>query len=278
MSTFYFFNIKTNNKFIFIEYMIHLKKLFTEIAVRKNFEIGDIIRHEDDEWRIIGYESGGSTVKIQHIMTGAIFRVETDSLSTAELVDEEILSPMKLVSEKNISEDLKYHISNGLSLTENIFRTYSESYFKLINEVRDLYLKNLIKLCEVDAELVDSDIGKTDFYEGRKVYLDAPVELDEDYVMEAEYRGKKVDLNKPFRTPGESKKYAVYVKNKKGNVVKVKFGDPNLKGNWNDKAAQKSFVARHKCHLKKDKTSPGYWSCRSHRIKSLGNKGKGRYW
>ena len=78
---------------------------------------------------------------------------------------------------------------------------------------------------------------------------------------EAEYRGKKVNLGRPFRTPGGPKKFSVYVKNKSGNIVKVNFGDPNLRiKNANPKRA-KSFRARHKCDQKKDRTTPGYWSC-----------------
>ena len=45
----------------------------------------------------------------------------------------------------------------------------------------------------------------------------------------AKYQGREVKLNKPFRTSGQSKKFAVYVRNKKtGNVVKVRYGDPNM--------------------------------------------------
>ena len=89
---------------------------------------------------------------------------------------------------------------------------------------------------------------------------------------EAEYRGRKVKLNKPFRTPEGPKKFAVYVKNKKGNVIKVNFGDPNMRIKKYDPKARKSFVARHKCHTAKDKTSPRYWSC-----KGALSKGSG-YW
>ena len=54
-------------------------------------------------------------------------------------------------------------------------------------------------------------------------------EIDfEEIVEAAEYQGKKVTLNKPFRTPKESKKFAVYTKNGSGTVVKVRFGDPNM--------------------------------------------------
>jgi hypothetical protein len=77
----------------------------------------------------------------------------------------------------------------------------------------------------------------------------------------SEYQGRKVQLNKPFRTPDGPKKFSVYVKNDKGNVVKVNFGDPNLSIKRDDPKRRKSFRARHKCDQQKDKTTPAYWSC-----------------
>ena len=82
-------------------------------------------------------------------------------------------------------------------------------------------------------------------------------------LFEVEYQGEKVTLDKPFRTPGGPKKFSVYVKNGKGNVVKVNFGDPNLSIKKDDPERRKSFRARHKCDEQKDKTSAAYWSCRS---------------
>lgn len=79
---------------------------------------------------------------------------------------------------------------------------------------------------------------------------------------EAEYKGRKVRLGKPFLTPDGPKKRSVYVKNAKGNVVKVNFGDPNLKIKKNIPGRRKSFRARHKCHTAKDRTTPRYWSCK----------------
>lgn len=80
-------------------------------------------------------------------------------------------------------------------------------------------------------------------------------------IREEDGKKKKVKLNDPFRTPGGPKKFAVYVKNDKGNVVMVRFGDPNLSIKKHDPERRKSFMARHKCSEKKDKTTPGYWSC-----------------
>lgn len=75
------------------------------------------------------------------------------------------------------------------------------------------------------------------------------------------YQGKKVTLNKPFYTPGERKKSAVYVKNPAGKVVIVRFGDPNMTIKKSDPERRKNFRARHNCLEAKDKTTPKFWSC-----------------
>jgi hypothetical protein len=93
----------------------------------------------------------------------------------------------------------------------------------------------------------------------------AALEEYEDWGIEAtaaEYKGRKVTLNKPFRTKGGAKKFAVYVKNSSGNVVIVRFGDPNMEIKRDDPKRRKAFRDRHNCAEKKDKTSAGYWSCK----------------
>jgi hypothetical protein len=82
-------------------------------------------------------------------------------------------------------------------------------------------------------------------------------------INESKYKGKKVTLNKPFYTPGGPKKRSVYVKNEKGNVVKVNFGDPNMKIKKSDPERRKSFRARHNCDNPGPKTKARYWSCRA---------------
>lgn len=77
------------------------------------------------------------------------------------------------------------------------------------------------------------------------------------------YQGKKVTLNKPFYTPGERKKSAVYVKNDSGNVIKVRFGDPNMEIKRDNPERRKNFRARHNCAQAKDKTTPKFWSCKA---------------
>jgi len=86
----------------------------------------------------------------------------------------------------------------------------------------------------------------------------------------AKYKGKSVRLNKPFRTPGKSKKFAVYVKNKStGRVQVVRFGDPKMRIKKNIPARKRSFMARHGATLKKVRgqksLAPVYWAIKSWR-------------
>lgn len=189
------------------------------------------------------------------------------------VLNEMVNHPMTLFGNPNISKNLKYHIDNEITLSENVFRMYSKSYFDLINEVRDLYNNNLIDLNDDDLWLVESDLGKSVLLEnGKVVWLDIPFEIKQP-LNEAIHRGKKVKLNSPFRTPGGPKKFAVYVKTPKGTIKKVTFGDPKLRVKNTNKKRAKSFRARHKCDQKKDRTKAGYWSCNVGRYaKKLGLK------
>ena len=89
----------------------------------------------------------------------------------------------------------------------------------------------------------------------------------------SEYQGKKVELNNPTR--GDVKKYKVYVKNDKGNVVKVEFGDPNMEIKRDDPARRKSFRARHNCDNPGPKYKARYWSCKFWSAKSVTDLMKG---
>ena len=180
------------------------------------------------------------------------------------------------ISENNLvlSEGLLFHINNNKPLFENIYRVYSDKFFQLFNEARHNMSLGFIQFDEEDTDLLETNIGETGIYEGVEVYLDIPfIENEEEYLVEAKHRGRNVKLNKPFRTPGGPKKFAVYVKTPGGTIKKVTFGDPNLRVRNNNKAAAKSFRARHKCSQKKDRTTAGYWSCNISRYrKALGIK------
>lgn len=78
----------------------------------------------------------------------------------------------------------------------------------------------------------------------------------------SEYQGRKVTLNKPFRTPDGPKKFSVYVKNERGNVVKVNFGDPDRSIKRDSPERRKNFRARHGCDNPGPKYKAKYWSCK----------------
>jgi hypothetical protein len=80
-------------------------------------------------------------------------------------------------------------------------------------------------------------------------------------IDEAEYQGRDVPLGKPMR--GDVKKSKVYVKNPQGNVVKVNFGDPNMKIKKSNPERRKSFRARHNCDNPGPRHKARYWSCRA---------------
>lgn len=81
-------------------------------------------------------------------------------------------------------------------------------------------------------------------------------------LLEAEYQGREVPLNKPM--PGDVKKSKVYVKDPKtGNVKKVNFGDPNMRIKKSNPERRRSFRARHNCDNPGPKTKARYWSCRA---------------
>jgi hypothetical protein len=180
-----------------------------------------------------------------------------------------------------MSEGLEYHLNNNIPLTENIYRPHSDNFFNLINEVRNLYLNGVISLNEEETELIETNIGKKiKLQNGKEVYLDIP--LSEEFINEAEYNGKKVEIGKPRRNTGGGKKYVVYVKNPStGRVKKISFGD--VKGGLTAKVsnpkARKAFASRHNCKDKKDRMTAGYWACRLNRFGHLwGGKTYPGFW
>ena len=196
-------------------------------------------------------------------------------------IDNIIKKVLQEQTESVVSQGLRYHLDNNIPLTENIYRPHSESFFDLINEVRELYFDGEIVLNEEEVELIETDLGeKVILFNGQEVYLDIP--LSEDFINEAEYNGKKVEIGKPRRNSGGGKKYVVYVKNPStGRVKKISFGDVHggLTAKVSNPKARKSFAARHQCDKKKDRMKAGYWACRLNRFGHLwGGKTYPGYW
>ena len=174
--------------------------------------------------------------------------------------------------EENLDEAVNYHIISGVGVDRNVFRPGSTTFFALFREYRRRYNNGDYAPKNLDEfELLeDLDIGEFAMYEGQLVPLDYPImEGNEDHLNEAEYKGKKVELNKPKR--GGDGAY-VYVNSGKKNadgtirVKRVKFGSsmPDAMGDSEaHRKRRKSYGDRHNCSDKKDKTQAGYWSCRA---------------
>ena len=186
-----------------------------------------------------------------------------------------------------VSEGLRYHLDNQIPLVENVYRYGSESYFNLINEVRNLYNKGKVDLSFMDEELIKTDIGKKTIFEGKEVWLDIPME-DNEILTEAKFRGKTVKTSSPQRDSSGGKAYKVYVsgcsaktKSNPSGVKQIRFGSGGLKAKLSDPDRRKAFDSRHGCSKGRhnDKCKAGYWSCRLPRYaKKLGLSGGGTWW
>ena len=185
-----------------------------------------------------------------------------------QVLKEYINQPMVLKKPVIISEELKYHLLKKIPLSENKFKINSKSFINLINEVRRLYNKGLIGLNKNYRNIVESDLARKVLLEnGQVVYLEIPIE-DQNFLSEAEYQGRNVQLGKIMQ--GDVKKSKVYVKNDKGKVVKVNFGFGGKSAHGkrmtikkNNPARRKSFRARHNCDNPGPRWKARYWACRT---------------
>jgi hypothetical protein len=188
-----------------------------------------------------------------------------------EIILQEVLTALS--KERSLEESVAYHLNAEVGFDKNIHRPGSTMFFALFREARRLYREGSYKPTNSDeVELLEgSDIGEFAYFEGGLVPLDYPIEYgNEEHLSEAEYKGKKVELNKPKR--GEGGRAYVFVnsgkktKDGKIKVKKVSFGSSMPDAMGDSPAARKrrkNFGDRHNCSEKTDKTTPGYWSCRA---------------
>ena len=147
-------------------------------------------------------------------------------------------------------EFVKEQIKRKIPFTEPLLRPGSFMFNEYMVEARNLWKRGEYDTESIEeAVLLESDIGEVGLFEGESVQLDFP--LREKYEDE--------ELDKPKR--GGRRKFYVFTKGKGGKIVKVQFGQPGMTIKIDDPEAVKSFVARHKCSEKTDKTSAGWWSC-----------------
>lgn len=155
-----------------------------------------------------------------------------------------------MTSQKRRAEKKEPKVGKGNKPTMS---HYNETIKKMKIQITEEQFKRLFEHNEETPVLIYED----------KYGSVQSIDYNEEFINEAEYQGRKVTLNKPFLTPDGPKKRSVYVKNGKGNVVKVNFGDPNMRIKKNSPSHRKSFRARHHCENPGPKDSARYWSCRA---------------
>lgn len=168
---------------------------------------------------------------------------------------------------KTLSEGANYHLKNGITFDDNVYRPGTREFFDLFNEARELWKCGLYEATEAEYELFQSDIGEWAMFEGQMVPLDFP--MWDETLDEAKYKGRTVKLGKAGASRSGGRAHVFVRDPKTGNIKKISFGSsmPDAMGSGpKAKARRKSFGERHGCADKKDKTKGGYWACRATKL------------
>ena len=169
------------------------------------------------------------------------------------------------IPKRNPNEDKQKFVSRCMG-SEVMKKDYPDTKQRVaicLGQTRQKSKSDLIE--EVHDELFAKNCSWDDEWNEFVWEIEAKEIFDEDgnKLTASEYQGRKVTLNKPFRTPDGPKKFSVYVNNEKGNVVKVNFGDPNMEIKKDMPARRKSFRARMRCDTPGPKWKARYWACKS---------------
>jgi hypothetical protein len=170
----------------------------------------------------------------------------------------------QLLKTKEYAEELLHMITPDMQLPSWIQSkiTLIDNYIGTVKHYLEgeMKLKHLEEESEVTFETEGVCEGEACMLEFQ--YQDCGCGLlAESMLLEAEYQGRKVALNKPMK--GDVKKFKVYVKDPKtGNVKKVNFGDKKMRIKKSNPKRRKSFRARHRCESPGPKTKARYWSCK----------------
>jgi len=146
--------------------------------------------------------------------------------------------------------------SHEIAIIENsIFRMGSKAWCENFNKIKANFPNNKNIISEnITFMLENTNAGLFDYYNDELVPLDLPFLSEEKEISHP--------LNRPFRTPSHPrKKYAVYTKNDKGNVVLVRFGDPERSVKNCDPVRAKAFLKRMGCSEPGPRWRAKWWSC-----------------
>jgi hypothetical protein len=175
------------------------------------------------------------------------------------------------------NEDSKKFVSRCMG-DDVMKREYEDTKQRVaicISQTKKRSKSDLVEQVELNLLYASSDTDWDDSWDEWTYTMDVDTVYDEDnrvigeapqsepsQTISEQKKKTKVTLNKPFRTPHGPKKFSVYVKNDKGNVVKVNFGDPDMEIKRDDPERRKSYRARHNCDNPGPKWKANYWSCK----------------
>ena len=153
-------------------------------------------------------------------------------------------------------------ILRGVKDVDNRKKLAITQLAQLKSEGININEEEFLSMCDIDVEEYDVEDAQ-DIKEFVSFMKENYSQLNEGLLEEAEYQGKKVTLGKPFLTPDGPKKRSVYVKNAKGNVVKVNFGQKGVAIKKHLPKHRKSYRARHGCKNPGPRWKANYWSCKA---------------
>ena len=179
-------------------------------------------------------------------------RIVMEKQEGAQLLDESVFAEQEIYETEQGGTVFQIPLQRELS--EDEANEYAEKLADYMFEqgYEDFDIEISAGDAEIDEETYDGD----EFFENYGTMWFN----EDDVVDEAEYQGRKVKLGKPMQ--GDVKKFKVYVKNPKGNIVKVNFGDPDMRIKKSNPARRRSFRARHNCDNPGPRHKARYWSCR----------------
>lgn len=203
---------------------------------------------------------------------------DDEAMRLFDRTDEDDLDFQEIIPQANALENFKIGDQFGISFSEDfeigttIVDLAEDGIVISLDETALDFLANQGFTFE-EGELAEGVAGPKSCWKGYRKVGTKPgtgknagkrvndCEKISEHIDEAEYQGRKVQLNK--KMPGDVKKSKVYVKNPKGNVVKVNFGDKNMRIKKSNPERRKSFRARHNCDNPGPKHKARYWSCKS---------------
>ena len=153
-------------------------------------------------------------------------------------------------------------ILRGVKDVDNRKKLAIKQLSQLKSEGINIDEEEFFTMCDIDVEEYDVEDAQ-DIKEFVSYMKENYSQLNEGLLEEAEYQGRKVTLGKPFLTPDGPKKRSVYVKNAKGNIVKVNFGQKGVAIKKHLPKHRKSYRARHGCKNPGPRWKANYWSCKA---------------